>query len=336
MRHEAIGNRKKLKLVFHALCFLFFALCVFAEAQQPKKIAKIGYLGPGSSATGAHLLEAFRQGLRELGYVEGKTFVLEVRYGETRAERLPELARELVGLKVDVIVASTDVAIAAVKRETQTIPIVMRNSSDPVGTGLVASLARPGGNVTGLSSLSPELSGKRLELLREAVPGLSRVAFLWNPDIRGAVLDYNETESAARSLGLQVQSVEVLRAEDLDRAFSTVTKQRAQALVFSAGAIGFANRGQVASFAQRNRLPSMYAQSEYVDAGGLMSYGTNFTDLSRRAATYVDKILKGTKPADLPVEQPKKFELVINLKTAKQIGLTIPQSVLYRADKVIR
>jgi putative ABC transport system substrate-binding protein len=326
----------KRKIINLALCAVLLALCSSVESQQPKKIARIGYLGPGSPATGAHLLEAFRQGLRELGYVEGKTIVLEVRYGETRAERLPELARELVGLKMDVIVASTDGAIAAVKRETQTIPIVMRNSSDPVGTGLVASLARPGGNVTGLSSLSPELSGKRLELLREAVPGLSRVAFLWNPDIRGAVLDYKETEGAAGSLHLQLQSVEVVRAEDLDRAFSAVTKQRAQALVFSAGTIGFANRGQVASFAQRNRLPSMYAQSEYVDAGGLMSYGPSLPDMSRRAATYVDKILKGTKPADLPVEQPRKFELVINLKTAKQIGLTIPPNVLARADTVIR
>jgi putative ABC transport system substrate-binding protein len=310
---------------------------LLAEAQQPKKIAKIGYLLPSTPAATAHLLEAFRQGMRELGYIEGKTVVLEIRYGEARFERLPELARELVGLKVDVIVTGTDVAIAAVKRETQTIPIVMGNSTDPVGTGFVASLARPGGNVTGVSSISPELSGKRLELLREVVPGLSRVAFLWNPDIRGAVLDYNETEGAARSLGMQVQSVEVVRAEDLDRAFSAITKDRAQALIMpAANPVGFANRGQIASFAQKNRLPSMYAQSEYVDAGGLMSYGPNTADLWRRAATYVDKILKGAKPADLPVERPMKFELVINLKKAKQIGLTIPPSVLVRADKVIK
>jgi putative ABC transport system substrate-binding protein len=249
---------------------------LLAEAQQPKKIAKIGYLLPSTPAATAHLLEAFRQGMRELGYIEGKTVVLEIRYGEARFERLPELARELVGLKVDVIVTGTDVAIAAVKRETQTIPIVMGNSTDPVGTGFVASLARPGGNVTGVSSISPELSGKRLELLREVVHGLSRVAFLWNPDIRGAVLDYNETEGAARSLGMQVQSVEVVRAEDLDRAFSAITKDRAQALIMpAANPVGFANRGQIASFAQKNRLPSMYAQSEYVDAGGLMSYGPN-------------------------------------------------------------
>src|SRR5215472_2796481 len=230
-----------------ALCTLLFALSFPAEAQQAGKIAKIGYFAPGSSTTGSHLLKAFRQGLQELGYVEGKTFVLEVRYGETRGERLPELARELVGLKLDVIVDATDGVIAAVKRETQTIPIVMRNSSDPVGTGLVASLARPGGNFTGLSSMSPELSGKRSELLKEGVPGLSRVAFLWNPDVRGAVLDYKETEGAARSLGLELQSIEVSRAEDLDRAFSAVTNQRAQALVLPGGTIVFTRRGQIAS-----------------------------------------------------------------------------------------
>src|SRR5262245_46982533 len=317
--------------------FLLLAAGPFAQAQQPKKVPKIGYLLPSTPAAAAHLLEAFRQGLRELGYVEGKTLVLELRYGEARTERLPELARELVGLKVDVIVTATDVAIAAVKRETQTIPIVMGNSSDPVGTGFVASLARPGGNITGLSSISPELSGKRLELLKEVVLGLSRVAFLWNPDIRGALLDYNQTESAARSLGLQLQSVEVPRAEDFDRAFAAVTKARAQALIVpGVNPLAFANRSQIASFAQTNRLPSMFAQKEYVDAGGLMSYGPSTPDMHRRAATYVDKILKGTKPADLPVEQPMKFEFIINLKAAKQIGLTIPPNVLVRADKVIR
>ena len=318
-----------------ALCTLLFALSFPAEAQQAGKIAKIGYFAPGSPTTGAHLLKAFRQGLQELGYVEGKTFVLEVRYGETRGERLPELARELVGLKLDVIVAATDGVIAAVKRETQTIPIVMRNSSDPVGTGLVASLARPGGNFTGLSSMSPELSGKRLELLKEVVPGLSRVAFLWNPDVRGAVLDYKETEGAARSLGLELQSIEVSRAEDLDRAFSAVTNQRAQALVLPGGTIVFTRRGQIASFAQRNRLPSMSAQNEYVDAGGLMSYGPNLFKLWRDAAMYFDKIFKGTKPEDIPIELPSTLELIINLKSAKTIGLAIPQSVLARADQII-
>ena len=319
------------------LCAMLFALCSLAAAQQPKKIAKIGYLFASTPAATAYNIEAFRQGMRELGHVEGRTFVLELPYGEARAERFPEIARELVGLKLDMIVAATDVVIAAVKRETQTIPIIMASSNDPVATGLVASLARPGGNVTGLSLISPELSGKRLELLREVVPGLSRVAFLWNPDVRGAVLDYRETEGAVSSLGLQLQSVEVVRAEDLDRAFSAVTKERAQALIVPpANPVAFGNRDQIASFVQKNKLPSIYAQREFVDAGGLMSYGPSNPDMHRRAATYVDKILKGTKPADLPVEQPRKFELVINLKTAKQIGLTIPQSILFRADKMIK
>jgi len=320
-----------------ALSTMLLALGLPAQAQQPKKIARIGYLVPSTAAANAINFEALQQGLRELGYVEGKTFVLEVRYAEARFERLPELARELVGLKVDLIVTLTDVAIAAVKRETQTIPIVMATSTDPVATGFVASLARPGGNVTGLSSISSELSGKRLELLREVVPGLSRVALIWNPDVRGAVLDYNATEGAARSLRLQLQSVEVLRAEDFDRAFSAITKERAQALIMSgSNPVAFANRGQIASFAQRNRLPSMYAQKEYVDDGGLMSYGPSLPDMYRRAATFVDKILKGAKPADLPVEQPTKFELVINLKTAQQIGVTIPPNLLARADRVIK
>jgi putative ABC transport system substrate-binding protein len=324
-------------LIVAVLVLAVAAACPPVDAQQAPKIAKIGVLVPSTPVAAAHLIEAFRQGLREHGYEEGKSFVLELRYGEARAERISALARDLVTLKVDVIVAATDPAIAAVKQQTQTIPIVMANSTDPLGTGFVASLARPGGNVTGNSAISPELSGKRLELLREVVPGLSRVAFLWNPDVRGAVLDYNQTEGAARSLRLQLLSVEVPRAEDLDRAFSAVTKGRAQALIVPGlNPVLFANRGQIVSFAQRNRLPSMYAQKEYVDAGGLMSYGPSSADLWRRAATFVDKILKGAKPADLPVEQPTRFELVINMKTAKALGLTIPQSVLLRADQIIQ
>jgi ABC-type uncharacterized transport system substrate-binding protein len=316
---------------------MLFALCSSAEAQQPKKITKIGYFFASTPAATAHNIEAFRKEMRELGHVEGKTFVLELRYGEGRVERFPEIARELVGLKLDMIVAATDVAIAAVKRETQTIPIVMATSNDPIATGLVASLARPGGNVTGLSLISPQLSGKRLELLREVIPGLSRVAFLWNPDVRGAVLDYRETEGAASSLGLQLQSVEVVRVEDLDRAFSVVMKARAQALIVPPlNPVAFGNQEKIASLVQKNKLPSIYAQREYVDAGGLMSYGPSTPDMHRRAAAYVDKILKGTKPADLPVEQPKNFELVINLKSAKHIGLTIPPNVLARADRVIK
>ena len=313
------------------------AVPLAANAQQAPKIAKIGVLVPSTPAATAHLIEAFRQGLREHGYVDGKNFVLEPRYGEARAERLPELARELVSLKVDVIVTTIDTAIAAVKRETQTIPIVMVSSTDPVGTGFVASLARPGGNVTGLSRDLPELSGKRLELLREAVPRLSRVAFIWNPGVAGAALEYKETEGAARSLRLSLQSVEVSRADDLNRAFSAVTKGRAEALILAgSNPVLFANRDQLVSFAQRNRLPSMFPIKEFVDAGGLISYGASNVDQWRRAATYVDKILKGAKPADLPVEQPTKFELVINLKTAKALGLTIPQTILLRADEVIQ
>jgi putative ABC transport system substrate-binding protein len=253
-----------------------------------------------------------------------------------KTERISELAAELVRLKVDVIVTATDAAIAAVKQQTQTIPIVMVNSADPVGTGFVASLAQPSGNVTGITSISPELSAKRLELLKEVVPGLSRVAIMWNPDVRGAVLDYKETDSATRSLRLQLQSVEVSRADDFERAFSALTTARAEALIVVPFPVAFTNRSQIASLAQKNRLPSMYGQREYADAGGLMAYGPNNAEQWRRAATYVDKILKGAKPGDLPIEQPTKFELVINLKTAKALGLTIPPSLLRRADEVIQ
>ena len=307
------------------------------DAQPAARIPKIAFLGGTTQVEITHLIAAFKQGLRELGYVEGKTVLLEVRLAEGTVERFPQLARELVTLKPDVIVATSDVAIASVRRETQTIPIVMVVSSDPAGAGFVANLARPGGTVTGLSALSPETSGKRLELLREVVPGLSPVALLWNPDSRGNLLDYKETEAAARSLHVELQSVELFRGEDLDRAFSTVTKGRAQALIVPVGnPITVARRDKVAHFAQRSRLPSIYGVREYVDAGGLMSYGPSTADLFRRAATYVDKILKGAKPADLPVEQPTKFELVINLKTAKALGLTIPLSLLQRADHVIQ
>ena len=283
--------RRSRTLVIAALLLAVAAAGTPADAQQAAKTAKIGILSATTPAALAPGVEAFKQGLRELGWVEGKSFVLEVRYGEGKVERLPELARELVALKMDVIVTPADLSIAAVKRETQTIPIVMALSSDPVGAGFVASLARPGGNITGLSNISPELSGKRLELLREAVPGFSRVALLWNPDVRGAVLDYKEAASAARSLRVEIQSVEASRAEDLDRAFSTITSWRAQALMLpGVNPVGFANRAQIVSFAQRNRLPSMYPTREYVDSGGLMSYGPSLPDQFRRAAVYVDKI----------------------------------------------
>ena len=318
-----------------ALVLAIVALGLPADAQAPK-VPTVGYLSVSTPAVAAPNVDAFRQGLRELGYVEGKTVVVEVRYGEARSERVSQLARELRGLKLDVIVTANDVATAAVKREMQSIPIVMANSIDPVGTGFVASLARPGGNITGLSNISSELSGKRLELLREAAPKLSRVALLWNPEIRGAVLDYKETEAAARAQRLELQSVEVSRPEDLDRAFAALTHQRAQAFILPPNPVAITSQGQIASYARANRLPSMYGQKEYVQAGGLMSYGPSTAEMNRRAAVFVDRILKGAKPAVLPVEQPTKFELVINLNTAKALGLTIPQSLLRRADQVIQ
>jgi ABC-type uncharacterized transport system substrate-binding protein len=328
--------RAVLKLIV-MLTLAMFAAPLTGGAQQTVKIPRIGVLQVGTAAGNQHLFDAFKQGLRERGYVEGQHVVFERRLGEGRSERVREAAAELVRMKVDLIVTSTDQGIAAVKQKTQTIPIVMANSTDPVGTGFVASLARPGGNITGNSAMSPELSGKRLELLREVVPRLSRVAILWNPDIRGAVIDYRETENAARSLHLQLQSVEVDRADDLDRALSAVTAGRAEALIVPAvSPLFFANRRQIVSFAQKSRLPSIYGTQDFADAGGLMAYGPNAADQWRRAATYVDKILKGARPAELPVEQATRFELVINLKTAKAIGLTIPPSLLQRADHVIQ
>jgi len=307
-----------------------------AHAQQESKAARIGFLGPATPDSYTVIIQAFREGMRGLGHVEGRSFVLEARYGEGKAERLPQLARELVGLKVDVIVTTADSATAAAKRETRTIPIVMASSIDPAGAGLVATLARPGGNVTGLSNVSTELSGKRLELLKEAVPGLVRVAVLWNPDVRGAILDYKAAEAAALSLRLQLQSLEVTSTEELDRAFSAVTSGRAQALMLAGqNPVSFSKRVEITSFALRNRLPSIFGTEAYVAAGGLMSYGTSGSDAYRRAAVYVDKILKGAKPADLPVEQPTKFALTINVKTAKALGLTLPRSLLQRADRLI-
>ena len=308
-----------------------------SDARQATRIPKVGFLGTTTQAASASHITAFKQGLRELGYVEGQTVLLDVRLADGAAQRLPQLARELVALKPDVIVGSNDLAIASVRRETETIPIVMVLSSDPAGAGFVASLARPGGNVTGLSTISPDTSGKRLELLREVVPKLSRLALLWNPDSRGNLLDYKETELAARSLHVELQSVELSRVEDLNRAFAAVTKGRAQAFIVPAGSpITITRQEQIAAFAQRNRLPSVFGMRDYVEAGGLMSYGPSVSDLFRRAATYVDKILKGATPADLPVEQPTRFELVINLRTAKALGLAIPPSLLQRADRVIQ
>lgn len=315
----------------------FLAAPLAARAQRAAKISRVGVLQIGSAELSGHFFEAFKQAMRERGYTEGRNVVFEHRFGEGRIERVREAAAELVRIKVDVIVVATDPGIAAVRQQTQTIPIVMANSTDPVGTGFVASLARPGGNVTGNSSMSPELSGKLLELLKEAVPGLSRVAILWNPEVRGAVLDYQATERAARALRLQLQSVEATRAEDLERGFSAMTAARAEALIVPIpNPVVFLNRGRIVSFAQRNRLAAIYGAREFADEGGFMAYGVNLAEQWRRAAAYVDRILKGAKPGDLPVELPAKLDLVVNLKAAKQLGLTIPQSLLQRADHVIQ
>ena len=313
-----------------------FAAPNVTEAQPGMRMPRIGILQVGTPAGAGHLSAGFKQAMRERGYVEGRHVVFEQRFGEGKHERLSEAAAELVRLKVDIIVASTDEGIAAVKQQTETIPIVMANSTDPVGTGFVVSLARLGRNITGNSSMSPELNGKRLELLKQVVPGLSRVAILWNPDIRGAVLDYKETEGAARAMRLQLQSVEVTRVHDLERAFATMTTGRAEALVVPAvNPLAYSNRREIARLAQQKRLPALYGEGAYAEAGGLIAYGPSAADLWRRAAVYVDKILKGAKPGEIPVEQPTKFELVINLKTAKALGLTIPPSLLQRADQVI-
>jgi putative ABC transport system substrate-binding protein len=309
-----------------------------AEAQQAAKVARIGYLGPNLAAS-PHLPEAFRHGLRDLGYVEGRTVVIEYRDAEGKFERLPALAAELVALKVDIIVAGGTPAALAAKQATRTLPIVFAGPGDPVTSGLVTTLARPGGNVTGLSSFAPELVGKCLEQLKQAVPGVSRVAALWQPGGLGERTDKDvlkEAEAAARALGVRLQFVEARGPENFDRAFSDMTRARAGALTVLPGSMFVNERRRLVDLAARNRLPAVYPWREGVDAGGLMAYGPDLADLLRRAATYVDKILKGTKPGDLPVEQPTKFELVINLKTAKALGLTIPQSLLLRADEVIQ
>jgi ABC-type uncharacterized transport system substrate-binding protein len=316
------------------LAVVLLAVAVIAEAQQPKKVQKIGFLVVPSRSFFADRIELFRQGLHNLGYVEGKNILIEYRYAEANYDRLPELAKELVAVKVDVIVTTNTQSVLAAKNATRTIPIVFAAVQDPVASGIVNSLARPGGNATGLSILGPDLGGKRLELLKEVVPKITQVAFL--SGLTAAPVTVKETQAAAQALGLQFQSLEVGDSKDFDRAFEAITKNRAQALLTNPGPIINSHQARIIEFAMKNRLPAMYAGPEFVDAGGLMSYAPSYTDLFRRAAVYVDKILKGAKPADLPVEQPTKFELIINLKTAKQIGLTIPPNVLVRADKVIK
>ena len=320
-----------------ALGAMLLALSFPVEAQQPGKVPRIGYLSTRSAEVEKILFPAFLQGLQELGYTEGKNIVMEQRHAAAgQRERLRELAAQLVRLKVDVIVASSGDTARVAKEATTTIPIVFTVSPDPVGTGLVESLARPGGNVTGLSDFHGDLVAKRLELLKEVVPLASRVAFLWNSASSSGPLQLKELQAVAPALGVTLLSFEVKGADDFDRAFVAMGKERPGALVVHGDPLLSNQRSRIFEFAVKNRLPAIYTVRENVEAGGLMSYGANFLDLWRRAATYVDKILKGTKPADLPVEQPMKFELVINLKTAKQIGLTIPPNVLARADKVIK
>ena len=323
----------KKKITVLTLCAVFYALCGAANAQQPKKVSRIGILRTGSAPD--PFVEAFEQGLRDLGYADGQNIRIEYKWAEGKNERLPELAVELVRLKVDVIVAAGPGPILAAKQATSTIPIVTPVVLNPVDSGLIASLARPGGNLTGLASQADELPGKWMELLKETLPRASRVAVLLDP--ANDIGQLRASEVAARSLSLRLQVLKVGSPDDFGTAFTEAQRNRADALVILASPFLYAHRTHLVELAAKHRLPTMYNQADWVvGSGGLMSYGPNLADMFRRAATYVDKILRGTKPADLPVEQPTKFELIINLKTAKQIGITIPQSVLYRADNVIK
>ncbi len=335
-RRAVAATVTKLSLI---LAVFILTASLAAEAQPTGKIYRIGYLAAGWGSGTAYLrpLEAFRQGLRELGWVEGQNVLIEYRFAEGRLERLPGLAEELVRLKVDVIAASPTPAALAAKNATRTIPIVGMSLTEPVGVGLVASLARPGGNVTGVAyGFDTDIFGKQLELLKEVIPKVRRVAVLSNPGNSPAQpLIMSSVEGAARSLGLQLQLLEARGPGEFDGAFAVMAKERAGALLVTGDPMFFLHRARLAGLAVKHRLPSMSTQGQWVEAGGLMSYGPSFPDLYRRAATYVDKIFKGAKPADLPIEQPTKFELVINLKTAHALGLTIPRSLLQRADQVI-
>ena len=317
------------------ICLLAAVLLPAGSAAQQPAVHRIGILIPSSASFISARVEAFRQRLRELGYVEGKNIVLEYRYAEGKPERLPDLAAELVRLKVDVIVTVSPGPTLAAKKASGTIPIVFAGASDPVETGIVSSLAQPGENITGLSLMAPDLDGKRLELLKEAFPKVARVAFLWRSGGSRGNLPLTEMEAVAKALGLKLRSLPVRSLEDFEGAFARAKRDGAQALITNPGALIITQQRQVLDFAAKNRLPAIYHTSEFVEAGGLMSYAPNYADLWRRAADFVDKILKGTKPADMPIEQPTKFELIINLKTAKQIGLTIPQKMMERADRVI-
>ena len=312
---------------------IVFALSIPAEAQQAKKIPRIGIL---TARSGALETEAFRDGLRELGYIEGQNLVMEYRSADDRLEQLPDLAAELVRLKVDVIVTQSTPATVAAKNATKTIPIIMAGSTDPVATGVVPSLARPGGNITGVTVMNEKLAGKRLELLKETNPKVSHVAVLWNPANSGAAVVLKQTQTAAKQLSLPLESLEIRSVNDLQGVFEAATRSGANALVVLRSVPISDHLKVVADLAIKDRLPSIHDRGDFVEAGGLMSYGPNLSDMPRRAAIYVDKVLKGAKPAELPVERPTKFELIINLKTAKQIGLMIPPNVLLRADTVIK
>ena len=325
------------KVIRLALSAMLFALSLPAEAQQPKTVPRVGRLYAASASATTARTEAFRQGLRELAYVEGKNIVVEYRYADGKPDRLPALAAELVRLKVDIIITGGEPATRAAKEATSTIPIVMTNEADPVGTGIVASLARPGGNITGLSTLAPELSGKRLEILKETIPKATRVAVFRTSTQPGNATVLKDLDLAAGALKVKLQYLDVLDPKDIESAFRAAVKGRAEAaLMMVAGAVASGHRTEIIELAVKNRLPVMYTSPAMVEAGGLMTYGVDNRDLDRRAATYVDKILKGRTPRDLPVEQPMKFEFIISLAAAKKIGLTIPPNVLVRATKVIR
>ena len=337
------GSGYQVKVIIVALCALLFALhvsvqakTVSVQAKQPTKVPHIGYLSGASYSANSVRVAAFRQGLRDHGYSEGKNILIEYRYADGKLDRLPALAAELLRLKMDIIVTSGPAQTRAAKQASATIPIVMASDDDPVGSGFVASLARPGGNITGLATLGPEISAKQLELLKEIVPKLSRVGVFGDVIRPGTAQALNEINVTADAIGVHLQYLEVRAPKDVETAFQAVGKEHAEAILVQRSAVLFTQRRQLADLAAKGRLPALYGSLEYVQDGGLMSYGVSIPDQFHRAATYVDKIVKGAKPADLPVEQPKKFELVINLKTAKQIGLTIPPNVLARADRVIK